>query len=178
MKLQPIAAAAFCVAIATSFPALSAEPAAKSAHPAGHEAMDHEGHCGLPAGEGVINTLNVKALKATIAHGPIAALGWSRMTMSFVAKKPVDLAAFSAGERVHFLLKADGGTTYAIAALCSLDADASAHQACMAHMHKTAMTLAEEGGKPCAKDHDAMDKMDDAAASGAAKDDAGHSGHQ
>ena len=167
-----------------ALPAFAAEPAASSAHPPGHQmkpagdgsakAMDHADHCGLPMGDGVIAAVDVAKASATINHKPIPALGWDEMTMPFAVDKAVDLAAFAAGDRVHFLLapekKAKGQV---IAAMCSLEAEAGAHEACMAAMHKTAMKIASDAGKPCAMegmDHGSMDhgakKKDGAAASG------------
>lgn len=164
---QFILAAAFFAATS----AFAAEPAASSAHPPGHQmepagdgsakAMDHADHCGLPMGDGVITAIDVAKARATITHKPIPALGWDEMTMPFAVDKAVDLAAFAAGDRVHFLLapekKAKGQV---IAAMCSPEAEAGAHEACMAVMHKTAMKIASDAGKPCAiegMDHGSMD---------------------
>lgn len=170
-------------------PAFAAAPAASSAHPPGHQmepagdkadkAMDHADHCGLPMGDGVITAVDVAKARATINHKPIPALGWDEMTLPFAVDKAVDLAAFTAGDRVHFLLVPDKkpkGQKIAaqnIVAMCSPDAEAGAHQACMTSMHKAAMKIASDAGKPCAMegmDHGAMDhgakKRDGAAASG------------
>ncbi len=171
MKRLILAAAFFATTAA-----FAAEPAASSAHPPGHQltpaddkggkAMDHSDHCGLPMGDGVITAIDVAKARATINHKPIPALGWDEMTMPFAVDKAVDLAAFAAGARVHFLLapdkKSKGQKTPAptIAAMCSPDADAGAHEACMASMHKAAMKIASDTGKPCAMegmDHGAMD---------------------
>lgn len=134
---------------------------------AGAKAMDHAEHCGLPMGDGVITALDVAKARATINHKPIPALGWDEMTMPFAVDKAVDLAAFAAGDRVHFLLAPDKKAKgQVIAAMCSPEAEAGAHEACMAVMHKTAMTIASDAGKPCAMegmDHGAM-KNDGAAA--------------
>jgi len=175
-----ILAAAFFAAT----PAFAAEPAASSAHPPGHQmepagdkadkTLDHADHCGLPMGDGVITAVDVAKARATIAHKPIPALGWDEMTMPFAVDKAVDLAAFTAGDRVHFLLAPDKKPkSQKIAAMCSADAESGAHEACMASMHKTAMKIASDAGKPCAiegMDHGSMDhgamKKDDAAASG------------
>ena len=173
-------------------PAFAAEPAA-SAHPPGHQmdpasgdakAMEHSEHCGLPMGDGVITAVDVAKARATVNHKPIPALGWDEMTMSFAVDKAVDLSAFAAGDRVHFLLspekKSKGQKVAAqtIVAMCAPDAEAGTHEACMASMHKAAMKIASDAGKPCAMDgmdHGAMDhgsmdhgakKKDGAAASG------------
>ena len=171
MKQFLLAAALFA-----SAPALAAEPAAPSAHPPGHQmepaddkgakAMDHSDHCGLPMGDGVITAVDVAKARATINHKPIPALGWDEMTMPFAVDKAVDLAAFAAGDRVHFLLAPDKKSkgqkiaAQTIASMCSPDAEAGAHEACMASMHKAAMKIASDAGKPCAMDgmdHGAMD---------------------
>lgn len=171
MKQFLLAAALFA-----SAPAFAAEPAAPTAHPPGHQmkpasakgakAMDHADQCGLPMGDGVITAVDVAKARATINHKPIPALGWDEMTMPFAVDKAVDLAAFAAGDRVHFLLapekKSKGQKIAAqtIAAMCSPDAEAGAHEACMASMHKAAMKISGDAGKPCAMegmDHGAMD---------------------
>ncbi|MBK8199375.1 MAG: copper-binding protein [Acidobacteria bacterium] len=127
-------------------------------------AMQHSDHCGLPMGEGTVAALDVKASKATIDHTPIAALNWDAMTMDFKAAKGVDLSAFAAGDRVHFLLTEDTKSkSYRIEAMCSLDAPKGLHDACMGKMHETAMALAAASGKSCdmgGMDHDAMPGMD------------------
>lgn len=181
MKRLILAAALFATA-----PAFASEPTTKSAHPPGHQmepagdesakAMDHSDHCGLPMGDGVISAVDVAKSRATINHKPIPALGWGEMTMAFAIDKTVDLSAFAAGERVHFLLAPDKkAKTQKIAAMCAAEAEAGAHKACMAAMHKAAMKIAGDADKPCAMegmDHGAMDhrsmdhgsrKKDDAA---------------
>jgi hypothetical protein len=69
--------------------------------------------------------------------------------MDFAVLKPIDLTAFATGERVHFLLKAEKDKSYSIAAMCSLDVDDGAHEACMTHMHDVAMKAADDGGRAC-----------------------------
>ena len=126
--------------------------------------MQHSDHCGLPMGEGTVAALDVKGSKATIDHTPIAALNWDAMTMDFKAAKGVDLSAFAAGDRVHFLLTEDTKSkSYRIEAMCSLDAPEGLHDACMGKMHETAMALAASSGKSCdmgGMDHGAMPGMD------------------
>lgn len=179
--IRSLLISAFLLAAA---PALAAEPA-PAAHPPGHKMepakenaggamMDHDAHCGLPIGEGVISAIEVRKSKTTIEHEPIPALGWDKMTMGFSVGKGVDLAAFAAGDRVHFLL-APGkkAKSQDIVAMCDADAEAGAHEACMHAMHQTAMKIADAAGKPCEgmdheMDHEAMGHGTD----GAAKDDA------
>lgn len=146
--------------------ALLAAPA--FAMPAGHKMdnpaqepkdafMDHADHCGLPVGEGVVTAVDVAKSKVKISHQPIATIGWSAMTMEFGIVKPVDLAAFATGDKVHFLLAAQKDKSYRIAALCALDAEKSAHEACMKSMHEAAMTVSAETGKSCDMNMDGMD---------------------
>lgn len=160
-----------CAFLLAGAPAFAAEPA-PAAHPPGHKmepakedagaAMDQSAHCGLPMGAGVITALDVAKSKTTIAHEPIPALGWDKMTMGFSVGKGVDLAAFAAGDRVHFLL-APGkkAKSQEIASMCAADAETGAHEACMLVMHQTAMKIADAAGKPCegmdaGMDHGAM----------------------
>lgn len=154
MKTQITAIAAGLGALAISS-AAAAQSEHKMEHPAQHK-MEHADHCGMPAGEGTLNGVDIKKSTANISHKPIDSIGWKEMTMDFAVLKPVDLAAFAPGERIHFLLKEQKDKSYAIAALCSLEADEGAHEACMAQMRDTAMKAATEAGMTCS-----MDGMDD-----------------
>jgi len=145
-----------------------------------HEKMDHgdmkshEAACGLPMGEGVVKAVDVKGSKVNLTHKPIAALEWPEMTMDFAVEQAVDLSAFAAGENGHFLLKEGKKKDYLIAAMRSLDVAGGAHEACMAQMHKVAMTVAADAGLSCdmsAMDHDAYGKNGDASSKGS------HEGH-
>jgi Cu/Ag efflux protein CusF len=145
-----------------------------------HDAMpNHDSHCGMPAGMGVINALDVKKSKINLTHQPIESIGWPQMRMDFAVSKPVDLAAFSAGEQVHFMLKAEKDKSYSIAMMCSLDADEGTHEACMAKMHDIAMKTAENAGISCPMgEMDGMQHMNhgDGAGNGESADN-DHSGH-
>jgi Cu/Ag efflux protein CusF len=134
--------------------------------------MQHTDHCGFPAAEGDIVSLDVAKRRVVIAHEAIEALGWPKAKTEIAVDRSVDLAAFAAGERVHFLMTPDGKKKQTIlAAMCAADADAGAHEACMAAMHKAAMARASEAGKACAgMAHDAHEGH-----APAKKDD--HSGH-
>jgi Cu/Ag efflux protein CusF len=161
--MRPIIAAAVFV---IASPALAdhghgdEEPAAK---------MQHTDHCGLPAGEGVLAALDVRKSRVTISHEAIEALGWSKASTEIAASKTVDLAAFAAGDKVHFLMASEKkGKPAVIVAMCGAGAEAAAHEACMTSMHKTAMKSAAVEGKECAG----------AAHEGhGAKKEVGHSGH-
>ena len=52
-------------------------------------------------GSGTIQSVDVAAHTVTIAHGPIEALKWPAMTMTFKTSG-VDLAAFKKGDQVNF----------------------------------------------------------------------------
>jgi len=78
-------------------------------------AAQHEGH-GAPAaspaegtiqGVGTVKAVNAKAGTITLHHGPIAALKWPAMTMTFKAAPDVIQAA-KAGKSVTFTLNAAG----------------------------------------------------------------------
>lgn len=178
MSTQTIISAALIAAMLTA-PAL-ASPVDKSSAPE-HGAMDHDSHCGMPMGEGVISAVDVAKSKATIEHGPIAAVGWDKMTMTFAVEKPVDLSAFAAGDKVHFLLaetsskKGKKAKTYSISAMCATDVAKETHEACMSQMHKLAMERAEKTGMQCKMDHMGMKHGDEDPA--AAKPEQDHSGH-
>jgi Cu/Ag efflux protein CusF len=159
----------------------SASPAFALEGDGAASAMQHTNHCGLPMGEGTVTGLDVKTSKATIDHAPIAALSWDAMTMDFKAAKGVDLSAFAAGDRVHFLLVEDKSSkSYRIEAICALDVSDGLHDACMGKMHETAMTLAAASGKFCdmgGMDHGAMPGMDHTGMKGMDHGDMDHMKH-
>jgi Cu(I)/Ag(I) efflux system protein CusF len=78
-----------------------ADAAAAAATPAG------------PQGTGVVQAVNAKAGTVTIHHGPIAALKWPAMTMTFKAAPDV-LKAAKKGASVSFTLNAAGDQILAI----------------------------------------------------------------
>ncbi len=55
-------------------------------------------------GKGTINSVNVKAGKLNITHGPIASLDWPGMTMDFDIQDKTKLAKLKAGQKVAFTL--------------------------------------------------------------------------
>ncbi len=158
--MKALSAATFVVTAFYAAPTFAAQD---------HGGMDHDAmkhgeatvqmdKCSQPMGEGVINALDVKKSTVNLTHKPIEAIGWPEMTMDFAVLKPVDLSAFGESENVHFLLKQEKDKSYAITAMCSLDVDDGAHEACMAQMSKVAMTAAAEKDASCAVDD--MSKMD------------------
>jgi len=64
-------------------------------------------------GTGVVKAVDAKAGKITIHHGPIAALKWPAMTMTFKASPDV-LKAAKPGKTVTFTLNAAGDEVMAI----------------------------------------------------------------
>ena len=67
-----------------------------------------------PAGEakrasatGVVQSMDVEAKTITIEHGPVEALGWPGMTMTFQAPN-VDMATVKAGDNVNFEFDSSG----------------------------------------------------------------------
>lgn len=96
MKVTLIAFAAF---------ALSSPVLAQPAHDM--PAMSAGDHATMGAGAqgvGVIKKLDMKAGSVTLQHGPIAALSWPAMTMSFKAE-PSLLQGMKVGGKVHFTVK-------------------------------------------------------------------------
>ncbi|TAJ68792.1 MAG: copper-binding protein [Phenylobacterium sp.] len=78
-------------------------------------AAQHEGHgatsakpaAGVVQGTGTVKGVNAKAGTVTLHHGPIAALKWPAMTMTFKAT-PEALQAAKTGKSVTFTLNAAG----------------------------------------------------------------------
>ena len=66
-----------------------------------------------PQGAGVVQAVNAKAGTVTIHHGPITALKWPAMTMTFTATPDV-LKAAKQGATVNFTLNAAGDQILAI----------------------------------------------------------------
>ena len=56
---------------------------------------------------GTVQSVDVPAKKITIAHGPIAAIQWPAMTMTFDAPR-VDLSAIKPGDKIDFDLAING----------------------------------------------------------------------
>jgi Cu(I)/Ag(I) efflux system protein CusF len=105
MKLAIAAAAALLI----TTPAL-----AQTAEPDAHAARDAEtAPANTAEATGQIRSVNVKAGAITIHHGPIAALGWPAMTMTFRAA-PGALQAAKAGQTVKFTLKTPENQVVAI----------------------------------------------------------------
>ena len=65
-------------------------------------------------GSGVVKAVDAKAGKVTLHHGPITALGWPAMTMTFKAA-PSLLTAIKPGQSVKFTLKPTDGSGEVVA---------------------------------------------------------------
>jgi Cu(I)/Ag(I) efflux system periplasmic protein CusF len=55
-------------------------------------------------GLGTINSVNVKAGKVNLSHGPIPSLGWKAMTMNYEVQDKDLLANLKKGQKVAFTL--------------------------------------------------------------------------
>lgn len=93
------------IALLIAVPAL-AQPTSEMA---GMKSMEHPAPAPLtgPHGVGVVKKLDAAAGSVTLQHGPIAALNWPAMTMTFKAD-PTVLQGVKAGEKVEFVLKPGG----------------------------------------------------------------------
>jgi Cu(I)/Ag(I) efflux system protein CusF len=72
------------------------------------QGMDH-GSMVMAEGEGTVKAVDLKAGTVTIQHGPISALKWPAMTMTFKASSPALLQGVSVGQVVAFKLMQMGG---------------------------------------------------------------------
>jgi Cu(I)/Ag(I) efflux system protein CusF len=59
-------------------------------------------------GVGVVTALDPKAAKITIKHGPIPAVGWPAMTMTFKSTPPALLKNVHVGQTVAFDMRTKG----------------------------------------------------------------------
>ncbi len=74
---------------------------------AGMSGMDH-GAVKTGKGVGVVTALDAKAARITINHGPIPAVGWPAMTMTFKASPPTLLKGVRVGQTVAFDVRTKG----------------------------------------------------------------------
>jgi Cu(I)/Ag(I) efflux system protein CusF len=74
-----------------------------------HQGETHAQAPQTAEGEGVVRSIDARANTVTIAHGPIAALGWPAMTMAFSVHAAEMLDGVAVGARVHFTLMNDNG---------------------------------------------------------------------
>jgi Cu(I)/Ag(I) efflux system protein CusF len=59
-------------------------------------------------GTGVVTAIDPKAGKITIKHGPISAVGWPAMTMTFKATPPALLRGVRVGQTIGFDVRTRG----------------------------------------------------------------------
>lgn len=62
----------------------------------------------LPAATGTIRSMNLQQGSVTIAHGPVPALNWPAMTMTFTVRNSALLRGLRVGERVEFTFRQEG----------------------------------------------------------------------
>ena len=92
----------------TAEPAAPAQPAASSsASPASAPMADMPAGTSVASASGKVEAVDITAGTVTIAHGPVEALKWPAMTMTFKAPD-VDLTALEKGDHVEFDLAASG----------------------------------------------------------------------
>lgn len=97
MKLRLVAAAA----VALASPAF----AQSSGSMQGMSGMSTDrGAMVMADGEGTVKAVDAQAGAVTIQHGPIAALKWPAMTMTFKASRPALLEGVRVGQTVRFQL--------------------------------------------------------------------------
>jgi Cu(I)/Ag(I) efflux system membrane fusion protein len=72
----------------------------------------------LLEGKGVIKSLDTAGANVTLVHGPLPAIGWPAMTMTFPVSNASVLRGRKAGEHVTFAFsKPDAGKTPVITSL-------------------------------------------------------------
>ena len=64
---------------------------------------------------GVVKKIDTAAGMVTLQHGPIPAINWPAMTMSFKVADPALLKNIKEGETVDFTLKAENGNEVVMA---------------------------------------------------------------
>lgn len=57
---------------------------------------------------GVVMGVDAKAETVTLKHGPIVAVGWPAMTMTFKAASPALLKGIKTGDKVDFAVRVQG----------------------------------------------------------------------
>jgi Cu(I)/Ag(I) efflux system protein CusF len=98
------------LAFAIAVPAL-AQPSGGMKGMSGMEGMGQTTTMTTAQGAGVVKGVDPKGGTVTIQHGPIAALNWPAMTMTFKANPASLLKDISVGQSVKFKLMKMGGAT-------------------------------------------------------------------
>lgn len=68
-------------------------------------------------GQGKVNSVDAKAGKLNMTHGPIDAIKWPGMTMDFVVLPGVDLSGIKPGDTVTFTLGRAPDGMYAVSGI-------------------------------------------------------------
>lgn len=76
---------------------------------AGHNSPETTAVPQAAEGDGTIKAIDLDKGTVTLAHGPIAALNWPSMTMAFKVESSDVLKGAEVGNKVHFVLKNEGG---------------------------------------------------------------------
>lgn len=105
--MRPLLTAALLAAAPALALAQTGEPSLHADHPPATAPAR------LVEATGQIKSVDAKAGAVSIHHGPIAALGWPAMTMTFKAS-PEALAAARPGQAVAFTLQTPDNTVVAI----------------------------------------------------------------
>lgn len=84
-----------------------------AAAPAMAEQSHHDTQAAA-TGSGKVNSVDAKAGKLNLTHGPIEALKWPGMTMDFAVVSGTDLSGIKAGDTVTFTLGKAADGMYAI----------------------------------------------------------------
>ena len=64
----------------------------------------------LPAASGTIRTMDLERGSVTIAHGPVPALSWPAMTMTFTVRNTALLRGLGRGDSVEFTFRQEGSS--------------------------------------------------------------------
>lgn len=107
MKKHIIFAATLTSALVLAGCDKTADAPAKSAPSTDMAGMEMGTVAKTGSGSGTITELDASAGKVTIAHGPIATVGWPEMTMGFKAE-PKLLENLKVGDKVNFDLSVKG----------------------------------------------------------------------
>jgi len=80
--------------------------------------------------QATVRMVDLESRVLTLAHGPVADLGWPAMTMDFGVDGAVDLAAVEPGDRIHFMMHrgSDGGYVVDEIHVMDDEADRSEHK--------------------------------------------------
>jgi Cu/Ag efflux protein CusF len=112
MKMKPVAVtvASFALLALAASPVHAAET--KQAQGAKMEA----GKAAEPAhkGSGTVNSVDAKAGKVNLSHGPVASLNWPGMKMDFAVQDKQALAGLKPGTKVEFKLMEKSKGQYVI----------------------------------------------------------------